>query len=188
MATPLESAGLPWERYRDYLQLLARLQMPARLRAKLDASDVVQQTLLEAHREADRLAEMGESDRVAYLRKALEHNLIDQARYHDAKRRDARRERPLEDQLRESSARLEGWLEGVQSSPSQRAARQEDLLRLAGALARLAEDQRLAVEMKHLGGEPVSAIAEALGRSETAVSGLLRRGLKRLRELLDEGE
>jgi RNA polymerase sigma factor (sigma-70 family) len=73
-----------------------------------------------------------------------------------------------------------------QTSPSARAVRDEELRRLAEALAGLPADQRQAVELHHLHGLPVEEVARTLGRSESATGGLLRRGLKRLRELMRE--
>jgi len=186
MADDPQAPGLPWERYRAYLRLLARLQLPVRLRPKVDASDVVQQTLLEAHRAGEQLARLDEPARAAFLRRALANNLADLARRFAAEARDVDRERPLEARLHESSARLAEWLAADQSSPSLRAVRQEELTRLAEALAALPEDQRLAVELKHLHGMAVAEIAAVMERGETAVGGLLRRGLKKLRELLHE--
>jgi RNA polymerase sigma-70 factor (ECF subfamily) len=183
---PSGASDLTWERYRAYLHLLARLQLPARLRAKLDASDLVQQTLLEAYRAAHQLAGMDEVARAAFLRRVLGNNLADLVRRYATEARDLDRERPLEAQLDESSARLAGWLAAEGSSPSERCVREEELLTLADALARLPEDLRLAVEMKHLQGATVAEIASTLGRTETAVGGLLRRGLARLRELLHD--
>lgn len=177
---------LPWERYRAYLHMLARLQVPARLRAKVDESDLVQQSLMEAHREAERLANMDEPARAAFLRRVLANNLADLVRRYATEARALDRERPLAAQLDDSSARLADWL-AAGSSPSERAVREEDLLALAAALARLPADQRLAVEMKHLEGATVAAIATALARSDTAVGGLLRRGMARLRELMHRG-
>src|SRR5581483_10149026 len=134
------------ERYRDYLNLLARLHLDARLRGKVDLSGVVQQTLLEAHQAPP--ASAGSS--TAWLRRILVNNLTDEVRKVTAAVRDVERERSLEQALNASSVRIEGWLAAEQSSPSQRAIRDEEVVQLAAALAQLPDDQRTAVELHHL--------------------------------------
>ena len=186
MADAAEHPGWELEAYREYLHLLARLHLGGRLRAKVDPSDVVQQALLKAHERREQFRGRTEAERGAWLRQILTTTLADAARRFGAVRRDAGRERSLEAALEESSSRLEAWLAADQSSPSQRAERQEQLLRLAQGLARLPEDQRTALELKHLHGLSVADIAPRMGRGKRAVVGLLFRGLRRLRELLAE--
>jgi RNA polymerase sigma-70 factor (ECF subfamily) len=176
------------ERFRAYLRLLAGMQMDPRLRAKLDPSDLVQQTLLEAHQARDRITGRPDAEVAAWLRQALAHNLADAARRYGTAGRDVALERSLEKALDESSSRLEAWLADERSSPGERAQRQELLLRLADALDRLPDDQREAIDLKHLQGLPVEEIAQRMGRSGASVAGLLRRGLGRLRELLPAAE
>jgi RNA polymerase sigma-70 factor (ECF subfamily) len=183
MADNGEAKERPIEAYRDYLHLLARLQLDPRLRGKLDPSDVVQQTMVKAHQGREDFRGTTAGEQAAWLRRILINTLIDAARKYQ---RELAFEQGIDRSLSESSARLEAWLAAEQSSPSEVAARQEQLLQLAGALARLPEDQRTAVELHHLRDASVAEIAAQLGRTEAAIAGLLRRGLQKLRELLQE--
>jgi RNA polymerase sigma-70 factor (ECF subfamily) len=176
------------EGYRDYLLLLARARLGGWLRSKLDASDLVQQTLLEAHRDLGQFRGRDGGQFAAWLRQILARNLANAVRDFGRARRDVAREQPLDAVVRDSSARLEGWLAAEQSSPSQQAMRHEQALRLAAALVQLPPDQRLAVELHHLRGCPVAEIGQQMGRSDGAVGALLVRGLRKLRELLQEAE
>jgi RNA polymerase sigma-70 factor (ECF subfamily) len=174
------------ERYRGYLLYLARQHAAAELRGKLDPSGVVQQTLLEAHAAGDQLARLDSQQRLAWLRRALGRNLADEAKRLRADKRDARRERPID--VDASASRLEAWLAAEQSSPSQQLDRAEQLLRLADALTALPAAQRQAVERHYLLGEPVSVVAAEMGKTPAALAGLLKRGLRQLRESLREPE
>ena len=182
---PLDPAG-EIDRYRHYLSLLARTHLKDGLRGKVDLSGIVQQTLLEAHQALERLGSEPAERRLAYLRQMLANNLKDEVRKLGTAARDVSRERSLEAALDASSAKLENWLAADQSSPSQRAERNEDLLRLADGLASLPDDQQRAVELHHLQGWPLAKIAEEMAKSKGAVAALLFRGLQKLREFLKE--
>ncbi|MCY2964548.1 MAG: sigma-70 family RNA polymerase sigma factor [Planctomycetota bacterium] len=169
----------PLEEFRDYLMLLARLQLSPAAAARVDLSGVVQQTLWEATR-APRPAGEGR-DLVAWLRRLLANNLRDEIRKATAARRDFRREVSLDQALDASSAHLAVWLGSQQSSPSQQAARAEELNRLAHALAALPDDQRLAVELHHLRGLPLADVSAQMSRTKEATASLLYRALKKLR-------
>jgi RNA polymerase sigma-70 factor, ECF subfamily len=172
------------EDYRSYLLLLVRLQMGPRLRAKVDASDVVQQAILHAHERRAQFRGATEGEWQAWLRAILANALATMVRRYDTQARDPGRERSLEAELEQSSSRLEGLLAADLTSPSERAVRDEELLRLAHALAQLPDDQRRVVELHYLKGLTVADMAEQIGRTRPAAVGLLFRGLKRLRELL----
>jgi RNA polymerase sigma-70 factor (ECF subfamily) len=176
-------------RFRAYLTLLARLHVDRRLQGKLDLSGVVQQTLLEAYQALPQLRGRSDAEQAAWLRRALANNLADEVRKLTAGKRNVAQEQSLQEALEQSSARLDAWLAAEDSTPTDRAIRQEQALRLTEALASLPESQRQAVELRHLKGLSVSAVAVELDCTKPAVIGLLNRGVKKLRELLrDETE
>jgi RNA polymerase sigma-70 factor (ECF subfamily) len=175
-------------RYRDYLLMLARAQLDPRLRRKLDASDVVQETLLHACEKWNQFRGSTEAERLAWLRQILAHNLIDAVRGFARGKRDVMRDRSLEAAVGNSSCRLEAWLAAEQSSPSAQAQRYEQAVEVATALIRLPEAEREALVLQKWHGWSLVEIGRHLDRTPTAVAGLLKRGLKRLRELLPAPE
>lgn len=181
-----ETHGSVLERYRDYLQLLARLRVGRQLQGKIDPSDLVQLTLLRAHQAIEQFQGTQECERAAWLRKVFATTTADEIKRYSRGKRDVGLERSLLALHDESSTRLETWLAGDHSSPSQHALRQEQLVLLAEALAAIPEDQRRAVELHHLGGCSVADVGLQLGKSKAAVAGLLRRGLRDLRQRLDK--
>ena len=172
-------ATRPLEHYREYLRLLARLQLDPRLRLQLDPSDVVQQTLLKAQERIQQFRGQTDPELRSWLRAILARNLADAVR--SFRRCKGDRAHSLEAALEESSAKLEAFLASEESSPSQRAMRVERLLELAAELQRLPEDQRTAVELRYLNGLAVPDVASQMGRSTVSVTGLLFRGMKSLR-------
>lgn len=174
----------PIEHYRSYLLLLARLQLDARPQTKVEVSDVVQHTLLDAHVKREQFVG-DEQGFLAWLRKALANNIRDALRRARRQKRDVARERSLEAEVERSAARLAACLAAPHSSPSQQAVRNEELLRLSDALLSLPDAQREAVVLHHLQGWTLAEVAQQLDRSDAAVAGLLHRGLRKLRELMN---
>jgi RNA polymerase sigma-70 factor (ECF subfamily) len=168
--------------------LLARLHLDPRLRGKLDASDLAQQSLLAACRSLDQFRGRTDAELAAWLRQILAHQLAHAVRDLGRAKRDIRRERSLEAALGESSARLERWLAADQSSPSAQLQRQEQAVQMAAALETLPEAQREALVLHYWQGWTLPQIATHLGRSPAAVAGLLQRGLKALRRHLSHEE
>jgi RNA polymerase sigma-70 factor (ECF subfamily) len=177
------------EAHRGYLRALARLQLSTRpwLAARLDASDLVQQTLLRAHAARAEFRGKTTAELVAWLRQILHHTLANALRENARAKRDVGAERALAAELAASSCRLDAWLAADHTSPSERAERHERVAALAAAIDALPPDQREVVLLKHSLGLTLAQIAAERGCTAAAVAGLLRRGLARLRELLGEG-
>ena len=174
------------ERYRAYLTLLARLQIDRRLQAKFGASDIVQETILEAYQTQEQFRGKTDGTLAAWLRKILAHNMADAGRAHRRAKRTIDLERSLEQGLAHASTCLVKILPARQSTPSRRLMRAEESIRLVTALARLPDAQRQAIELHHLKEMSLKDAATQLDRSAAAVAGLLHRGLKKLRDLMGE--
>src|SRR5262249_3133052 len=165
-------------RYRHYLRLLAEAQLGRYLRAKCDPSDLVQQTLLDVHRDFAQFAGNREGELMAWMRQILAHNLYNETRRFAAQQRNADREVSL-DQVRasldHSSAVLNRCLRADIRSPSQDAAEREAALRLAEIMARLPEDYRTVLLLRVFEGLSAEEVAQQMNRSEGAVRMLQMR-------------
>ena len=171
-----DTLGRLLELYRRYLGLLARVQIGQRLQGKVDASDIVQETFLEAHRNFGTFRGTSEAELVQWLRRILAANIADLVRrYLGTKGRDVRLEREIEDGLDNSSKILTDGLAASQSSPSQQASRREQAVLLADALAQLPDEYRNVLVMRHLEGRTFPEIAGRIGRTVDSVEKLWMR-------------
>ncbi len=170
---------------RDYVGIVARTQVGSWLQAKVDASDLVQQTLLDMHRGLGEFRGETEAEWLAWLRQILNHNAADYVRrYAGTKKRRASREIPLD---RFSPGGSEAWRIDPQDpgeSPSQLIVRRERELEVAQALAQLPQDYQDVIELRNLQRLSFEEVAERMGRSRGAVQMLWMRALRKLEEVL----
>lgn len=167
------------ERFRPVLVTIAEAMISPAYRGDIEASDLVQQTLLEAHAGAAALSRFNEGQFFGWLRQALQHNLLDAVKHLNTQKHNVSR-RVRESDLEGSFARLEQVLAEDATSPSELASRNEQIANLLSALQELPNKQRMAVIMKHLQGLSLKEIAVSLGLSEPATAGLLHRGRQSL--------
>jgi len=177
----LQSGAGGLEKYRSYLHFLAQQQLDPRLRAKADLSGIVQETLWQAHQDLQRGTRVPNEQRLAWLRRVLAHNLMDEARRLTAEKRDAHREVSLQAALDQSSLRLEQCFGGADARAASRLEHEELTLRLVEAIEKLPEAQRQVLVLQHWQGWTLAQIADHIGRSRDAVAGLLKRALRQLR-------
>jgi RNA polymerase sigma-70 factor (ECF subfamily) len=173
-------------RYRDYLRALARAWLGPRVSSEVDPSDIVQEALLKAQRACEQFRGQTERELAAWLRTILNNTLANALRSRVRQRVD--RSVCLSEASDQSSACARWFPADDQLPPEEVASLNEQLLRLARALARLPDDQRIVVELKHLHDFSIAEICERTGRSKPSVVGLLYRGVKALRVLMDEPE
>ncbi|QDT60091.1 ECF RNA polymerase sigma factor SigE [Stieleria bergensis] len=171
-------------RLRPVLLTLAEALISPALRVELDASDLVQQTLMEAHQQSEALASFDDGSFFGWLRKALRHNVLDAVKHLSTQKNNAARRVRAAD-IDDSFVRLEELLVADDTSPSEILQRNEQTARLLAAIQELPRNQREAVILKHLRGCSLRQLAEELGLSETATAGLLHRGRKQLVERLE---
>lgn len=171
------------ELYRPYLRLAVGGRLPAFVQKRIDGSDVVQHTLIDAERGFSDFRGGTEAELTAWMTRLLERNLLQSIRRNTAEKRDARRE--ADERLGDGSAHL-FWhaLAGDGSTPQTGVIRGEAALLLAQALERLADDQRTAIELRYLGQQSLRTIAQHMQRSVSSVAGLLRRGVEALQMYL----
>jgi RNA polymerase sigma-70 factor (ECF subfamily) len=183
-----EALGRLLEAQRAALHRLAERQLVGRIAVRVDASDIIQQTFLEAHRSIRQFAGADARELAAWLQRILDHKVAGAIRDHTLlQKRNLRRDRSMDDS-HGGLGSLKKKLDAGLSSPSQRAIRGEEAQRLAQALTVLPDDQREAVRLRHLEGWALTDIARHLGRSPAATAGLIKRGMQVLRRQLRRGD
>ena len=181
-----QALGQLLELYRNYLRVVARAMIGQALRVRLDASDLVQETFLKAHREFRQFLGSSEPELTAWLRQILVRTLANQARHHRREGRNYQRDEPLEVLLERSSSGVQRALAAPLSSPSSVIRRREQAVLLADALEKLPPDYREVFLMRNLEHIPFEEIAVRMGRSAGAARMLWTRTIKKLSQLLEE--
>ena len=176
-----EALGELLDKYRNYLLVIANADLDPDLRAKGGASDLVQETFLEANRDFAAFQGRGENALQAWLRGILNNNLAD---FRKAYRRAERRDVGKEQRLGESHDL--GKLPGHEQTPSWEAATEEEAERLRLAVAQLSEEHRTVLELRHRERLRFAEIGERMGRSSDAARMLWARAVERLEEVLKQ--
>jgi len=172
--------------YRPYLNLVASQRIDPRIVRRECGEDLVQQTLAEAAARFDTFRGDSEAEFSAWIQTILNHVLERAVRVHIlAEKRSVNRERPL--YYQEGSASFY-WFDfrACDATPSKLLIRGERALQLAQHVDALPGKQGAAIRLRFFEGMKVRQIGEAMGLSHTAVAGLLKRGLRILRDSMNE--
>lgn len=175
-----DSLGELLEHYRAYLTVLAQRYLDQRLKGRLDAADVVQVTFLEAQRDLPSFRGHQIEELLGWLRHILRNNVSSAHQKHIyTQKRSAGRE--VSNSPTDSRPAITDLAPSEQTSPSQRMMRDEAAVYLANCLEDLPDTQKEALRLRYVEGLSLKQIAETMDKSDMAVAGLLKRGLKALR-------
>lgn len=174
---------------RNYLVVVARAEAQSGLRAKIDPSDIVQQTLLDAHRGLDGFRGSTEAEWLGWLRRILNHNAADFVRHYiGTEKRGAHREVSLGQAGSDQPFRAPPEPAAPDATASQLFARHELELQVADAIASLSDDYRDVIVLRNLERLPFDEVASRMGRSRPAVQMLWLRAIRAVQESLVEAE
>ena len=149
--------------YRNYIRILAQLQIDRRLQGRVAPSDLVQDTIIEAEQNFTGFRGRSEGELIAWLRTVLSTQVARVYRHHSAKQRDFQLEAQLNVEMDQSSHLLQRAFDMKHSTPSHIAARREEVVLLADALEHLPRDYRDVILLRNLEGLPFDAVAERHG-------------------------
>jgi RNA polymerase sigma-70 factor (ECF subfamily) len=174
-------------RHRESVRRMIDLRLDPAIVQRVDASDVVQDVLLEASRRLEDYLKKPAMPFHLWLRHIAKDHIIDAHRkHHQARKRGVDREQPLARPgwANQSSLDLAGQLFDQELTPASAAIRRELERRLHDALAQLDEDDRDMILMRHFEQLANQEVAAALGLTEAAASMRYLRAVRRLRDLM----
>ena len=179
-----------FEEQKPRLTRMVTLRMHPKVRARIGASDVVQDAYLEVFKHVDEYVRDPRMPFFLWMRRIVGQRLTKAHRFHlDAQRRDARQEAPVERRMPEASTfAMAGILQDQSPSPSAVAARAETRDRLIDMLDQMNEIDREVLSMRHFEEMTNEEVAEELGLGKHAASKRYIRALKRLKDIAQDLE
>ncbi|MEM7235863.1 MAG: sigma-70 family RNA polymerase sigma factor [Planctomycetota bacterium] len=175
-------------RHRAALRRMVQLRLDPALAARVDASDIVQDALIEANERLSEFVEKRPMPFHLWIRRIALDRLIDAHRRHrTAKKRSVDRERKPEPAHNgESSIDLMARLSAGDMTPAAAAIRAELMRRAQAAFGELSDDDREMILMRHFECLSNREVAEALGLTDSAAAMRYMRAFRRLRSILGE--
>ena len=181
--------------YRSYLGVLATTQLDRRLQRRMSTSDLVQETMMAAHRDFRQFRGGSEGELLAWLRQTLSNCLSHAVEKNiHAKKRDLRREVAIEQvaqKLDESMARISNLFADKAATPSEVVGQRELAAELSDQLAKLKPNYRDVIVYRNLQGLSFEEVAARMQIKTGAARMLWTRAIAKFKEvcvLQDSGD